>query len=175
MEGYGGARVQRDGDGSMITWEELETAAPLIAQLARVRFDATGVALLGTIRADGSPRISPIEPYLSQGQLLFGAMSRSLKTRDLRNDPRCVLHSAVAAPNAGDPEVKLYGHAAEAAPEIREGCRSGWWQARPDAAIVFVLIIELATSIEWNLQAGQMRVRSWSSDDGPTETIRSYP
>ena len=159
----------------MITWEELETAAPPIAQLAKERFDGTRVALLGTIRTDGSPRISPIEPYLSQGNLLLGAMSRSLKTRDLQRDPRCVLHSAVTAPDAGDPEVKLYGRAVEATTEIREGCSAAWWQAQPDAAVVFALVIELATSIEWNLRAGQMLVRSWSSNYGLTETTRGYP
>ena len=94
------------GDASMITWEELETAAPPIAQLAKERFEGTRIALLGTIRTDGSPRISPIEPYLSRGNLLLGAMSRSLKTRDRLRDPRCVLHTAVTAPDAGDPEVK---------------------------------------------------------------------
>jgi hypothetical protein len=159
----------------MITWEELETAAPPIAQLAKERFEGTRVALLGTIRTDGSPRISPIEPYLSRGNLLLGSMCRSLKTRDLRRDPRCVLHSAVAAPDTGDPEVKLYGRAVEAATEIREACPSAWWQAQPDAAVVFVLVIELATSIEWNLHEGQMLVRSWSSNHGLTETTRGYP
>lgn len=159
----------------MITWEELETAAPPIAQLARERLDRTRVALLGTVRADGSPRISPIEPYLSQGNLLLGAMSRSLKTRDLQRDPRCVLHTAVTAANAGDPEVKLYGRAVEATTEIREGCSAAWWRTRPEAAVVFVLVIELATSIEWNLQEGQMLVRRWSSNDGLTATARRYP
>jgi hypothetical protein len=159
----------------MITWEELETAAPPIAQLATERFNGMRVALLGTVRADGSPRISPIEPYLSQGNLLFGAMSWSLKTRDLRRDPRCVLHSAVTAPDDGDPEVKLYGRAVEAAAKIREGCSAGWWQARPDAAVVFSMVIELATSIEWRLHEGQMLVRSWSTNHGLTETTRGYP
>lgn len=67
------------------------------------------MALLGTIRTDGSPRISPVEPYLTQGHLLFGAMVWSLKTRDLLRDPRCVLHGAITAPDAGEAEVKLYG------------------------------------------------------------------
>jgi len=159
----------------MITWQELETAAPEIAQLARQRFGRNRVGLLGTVRSDGSPRISPIEPYLSQGHLLFGAMLWSLKTRDLMRDPRCVLHSAVTAPDAGDPEVKLYGQALEAASEIREACSAGWWQTRPGAAAVFVLAIELATAIEWNLDGGEMVVRRWSSRHGLTTTRRTYP
>jgi Pyridoxamine 5'-phosphate oxidase len=159
----------------MITWQQLETAAPQIAQVARQQFDGLRVALLGTIRVDGSPRISPVEPYFSQGHLLFGAMTWSHKSRDLLRDPRCVLHSAVTAPDAGDPEVKLYGRAVEATTEIREGCSAGWWQTRPDAAVVFVLAVDRATSIEWNLHEGQMLVRHWSPGHGLTETRRSYP
>ena len=77
--------------------------------------DATRVALLGTLRRDGSPRISPIEPYLAGGQLLIGAMAWSQKVADLRRDPRYVLHSAVTGPDSGEGELKLYGQAAEAA------------------------------------------------------------
>ena len=32
------------------------------------------MALLGTLRPDGSPLISPIEPCIADGQLLIGAM-----------------------------------------------------------------------------------------------------
>jgi predicted pyridoxine 5'-phosphate oxidase superfamily flavin-nucleotide-binding protein len=64
-------------------WRDLEAAAPEIARLGRERFERARVALLGTLRKDGSPRISPVEPYLTQGHLLFGTMSWSLKTRDL--------------------------------------------------------------------------------------------
>src|SRR2546429_650067 len=68
-------------------WNDLEAAAPEIAQLGKECFERARVALLGTLRRDGSPRISPVEPYLVHGQLLFGAMSWSLKTRDLLRDP----------------------------------------------------------------------------------------
>lgn len=160
----------------MSSWQELESAALSIANPGRRRLEATGVALLGTLRKDGSPRISPVEPYFSQGQLVFGAMSWSPKARDLLREPRCVLHSAIAALNAGEPELKLYGHALEASPEIREGCDSAWWHARQaDAAAVFALAIEQATLIEWDLERGKMNVRRWSSSEGLRETSRSYP
>jgi len=61
----------------MASWQEFETAAPEIAKLGGRRIEVMRVAFLGTLRRDGSPRISPVEPYLSQGQLLFGAMSWS--------------------------------------------------------------------------------------------------
>jgi hypothetical protein len=157
-------------------WNEIESLAPAIADAAQKRFEATRVALLGTIRSDGSPRISPVEPYFSQGHLLFGAMSWSLKTRDLLADPRCVLHTAITAPDAGEPEVKLHGRAIEAPRHVRDGCSVGWWHTRPAAsAAVFSLDIERATWIEWNLDQGQMIVRRWSVGDGLSESTRSYP
>jgi hypothetical protein len=160
----------------MISWHELETAAPPIARLGRQRLELSRVALLGTLRRDGSPRISPVEPYLSQGHLLFGAMSWSLKTRDLLRDPRCVLHSAITSPDGGEAEFKLYGRANEAPIEMRQGCSHGWWQAQPfDAAVVFALSIDGATLVEWKLQEGRMVVRRWSERGGLTETSRRYP
>ena len=156
-------------------WQEFETAAPSIAEVGRQRLEVARVALLGTLRKDGSPRISPVEPYLSREHLLFGAMSWSLKTRDLQQDPRCVLHSAVTAPDAGEAEFKLYGRAVEAPSEIRESSHGWWHEQPPSAAVVFVLTIEQATLIEWNLQTGQMTARRWSRRDGLTETSRSYP
>ncbi|HWJ31924.1 MAG TPA: pyridoxamine 5'-phosphate oxidase family protein, partial [Gaiellaceae bacterium] len=90
-------------------WHEFEAAAPTLAQAARARFAGTSIALLGTVRADGSPRISPIEPYFTASHLLFGAMTRSAKTRDLERDARCTLHNAISDPTAGEAEFKLYG------------------------------------------------------------------
>jgi hypothetical protein len=159
-----------------MTWSDLERAAPEIALLGKDRLDQARVALLGTLRKDGSPRISPVEPYLSQGHLLFGAMSRSAKTHDLLRDPRCALHSAISDPESGDGELKLYGRAIQADAHLRNGCRDGWWVERPtDAAMVFTLHIEQAVFISWDTKHGQMTVRRWSPEAGYTETDRDYP
>jgi hypothetical protein len=159
-----------------VNWAELEAAAPEIAKLGRERLEQARVALLGTLRADGSPRISPVEPFLSRGHLLFGAMSWSSKTRDLLRDPRCVLHSAVTGPDAGEGELKLYGRAKEADDELRAAPSGGWWLEHPrEASTVFALDIEEAVLISWELERGEMTVRSWSRRRGLSEKRRSYP
>jgi hypothetical protein len=159
-----------------MSWRDLETSAPEIARLGRERLDQARVALLATLRRDGSPRISPVEPYLSQGQILFGAMSRSLKTSDLLRDPRCVLHSAITGPDNGEGELKLYGRVTEADDQIRNSCQEGWWLSRPpDAATVFAVNIEQAVFISWDTERGQMIVRRWSPQRGYTESTRGYP
>ena len=68
-----------------MTWAALEMGAPELAREGWARFDRTHVALLGTLRRDGSPRISPIEPFLISGELVFGVM-RSPKWEDLERD-----------------------------------------------------------------------------------------
>jgi Pyridoxamine 5'-phosphate oxidase len=157
-------------------WRDLETAAPEIARLGKERLDQPSVALLGTLCKDGSPRISPVEPYLTQGHLLFGAMSSSLKTRDLQRDARCVLHSTVSERDGGEGELKLYGRAAEVHGGIRDGCPAAWCVGRSrEAACVFSLTIERATFISWDTAHGEMTIRRRSPQLGFTQADRSYP
>jgi len=92
-------------------WSEFKKEAPEIAAAAEKLFDKSGVILLGTIRKDGSPRISPVEPLIAGGELQFGMMPRSFKARDLHRDSRCTVHSAVSDRMAKDGEFKLHGRA----------------------------------------------------------------
>jgi hypothetical protein len=159
-----------------VTWEDLEAAAPEIARLGRERLDRTRVGLLGTIRKDGSPRISPVEPYFTQGHLLFGAMAWSRKVRDLQQDPRCLLHSAISAPDTGEDELKLYGRATPAGEWLRQSCGGAWWSGRSqESAIIFSLSIQEATLVSWDLQSGELTARYWSRTAGLRTTRRSYP
>jgi Pyridoxamine 5'-phosphate oxidase len=159
-----------------MTWRELELAAPDIAKPGKTRLDETRVALLATLRKDGSPRISPIEPFFAEGHLLFGAMAWTLKAGDLDRDPRCTLHSAITGPNEGEPELKLYGRAIEADEDLRAASASGWWIDQPHtAARVFALSIEDAAFVIWDLEGGEMTVRRWSPKTGLKTSRRSYP
>jgi hypothetical protein len=158
-----------------VSWSDLESEAPEIARLGAERLNEARVALLGTLRRDGSPRISPVEPYFAGGELLFGSMTWSAKTRDLRRDARCVLHSAVTGPDTGVGELKLYGRALEASAELRAASAEAWWQARPDAAAVFALAVERAVFVSWALEQGRMTVQRWSPGPGTVETTRAYP
>ena len=77
--------------------------------MAEDRIEATGVVLLGTIRADGSPRISPCEPYVVDGELLLGMMWQSKKALDLIRDPRLTIVTPRADRDGADGDLKLYG------------------------------------------------------------------
>ena len=154
----------------------MELGAPQIARLGMAQLDSAHVALLGTLRRDGSPRISPIEPYLAQGQLLIGAMAWSAKTGDLQRDPRYVLHSVVTGPDNAEGELKLYGSAAKAGQDLRAAAAHAWWLTwEPDKAVVFTLHIAQAVFVDWDLKRGLMTTHRWSPPTGYTVTRRSYP
>jgi hypothetical protein len=144
-------------------WRDVELGAPEIARQGMARLNAARLALLGTLRRDGSPRISPVEPVLAGGQLLIGAMAWSAKAGDLRRDPRYVLHSVVTGPDSGEGELKLYGTAAETGQDLRTAAAGAWWLAwAPDKAAVFTLHIRQAVFVSWDIERGLMTVHRWS-------------
>ena len=158
-----------------MSWAKLETEAPDLARLGRERLEACGLALLATLRRGGWPRISPIEPFFAEGELVFGVM-RSGKARDLARDSRCTLQSVVTAPDAGEGELKLYGRAVAAGDDLRASVGGAWWLERPAAeAAVYRFDIEEAVFVEWHLADGRMTLRRWSPGRGTTETSRTYP
>ncbi|MDQ1438115.1 MAG: hypothetical protein QOK43_1744 [Acidimicrobiaceae bacterium] len=95
----------------MVSWAGFQAAAPVLAAKGEERFDKTGLILLGSLRADGRPRISPVEPVITDGRLYLGMMWQSKKALDLLRDPRCVVHSTVADRLGQEGEFKAYGRA----------------------------------------------------------------
>jgi hypothetical protein len=100
-------------------WDEFATACPEIAARGEERLRQHELCLLGTIRRDGWPRISPVEPDFVDGELMIGMMWQSLKARDLVRDARCTLHSVVSNRNGTEGDFKLHG----AAVDVREAER----------------------------------------------------
>jgi hypothetical protein len=95
----------------MASWIDVTHAAPELAVTVQQRFDAHGVALLATIRRDGSPRLGGLEPLFANGELWLGMMPDSRKGKDLRRDPRFALHSTIADKKAVDGDARISGRA----------------------------------------------------------------
>jgi hypothetical protein len=95
----------------MASWIDVTHAAPELAAAVQQRFDAHGVALLATLRRDGSPRVGGLEPLFADGELWLGMMPGSRKTDDLRRDPRFSLHSTIADKKAVDGDARISGRA----------------------------------------------------------------
>ena len=94
----------------MTTWDEFSTEAPRISEIFRRRHAATGnLCMLGTLRADGFPRISPLEPRMFEGELVVGGMPDTRKFDDLARDPRFTLHTATVDTQVREGDAKVWG------------------------------------------------------------------
>jgi hypothetical protein len=94
----------------MTTWAEFAAQAPHIAEIFTRRHRATGnLCMLATLRSDGFPRISPMEPRIFEEQLWIGGMPDTTKFRDLARDPRFCLHTATVDTHVTDGDAKLWG------------------------------------------------------------------
>jgi hypothetical protein len=94
-------------------WSEFAEAEPRLAALGRQRLVEPGVVLVGTIRQDGSPRISPVEPLLWERDLWLSMLLGSYKAADLQRDPRVLVHSIVTGRDGSAGEYKVRGAAVE--------------------------------------------------------------
>ena len=158
-----------------MSWSTLEAGAPELAEEGRARLERTRVALLGTLRKDGSPRISPVEPFVLAGELVFTVMA-SPKWDDLRRDARCVLHSSVSDINGTEGELKVYGRAVPTVEPAIVDAPGTWWKGRPRERYgVFIIEIEEAVLVRWSTDQSRMTTSRWSPHTGATERTREYP
>jgi hypothetical protein len=94
----------------MTTWTEFAEGAPGISAIFTRRHAAAGnLCMLATLRSDGYPRISPIEPRIFEDQLWIVGMPDTTKFRDLGRDPRFCLHTATVDTRVTDGDAKLWG------------------------------------------------------------------
>jgi hypothetical protein len=91
-------------------WTEFCALAPSIAEVFTRRHEATGkLCFLGTLRPDGFPRVSPMEPRVFEGDLWVMGMPHTAKFDDLARDPRFTLHTATVDTHVSDGDAKVWG------------------------------------------------------------------
>jgi hypothetical protein len=165
----------------MATWTAFIDEAPEIASIARARIAATGLFLMATLRRDGFPRISPVEPtmagdemVLHGGGLWLPMMPDSTKARDLKRDGRVALHTATADKMVTDGDVKLWG----VATEITD--RATLETLAADIAVstghelavgtfdAFDIDLLGASSVTVDVEAEVLYVRTWRPGEGVT-------
>ena len=102
-------------------WSEFTASAPELAELGLAGFREQNLCLVGTLRADGWPRISANEIYFADGELLLGMMPGSRKSRDLERDPRITVMTPQCDREAKRGDFKAYGRARDVTdPDVRE-------------------------------------------------------
>ncbi len=166
----------------MSTFAALEAHAPSIARFLAERLAATGLCLMATTRADGWPRVSPMEIRLLEGTLYVGSMPNAVKARDLQRDPRCCVLTPLADKDDLAGEAKAFCRARELlggdewevarrAFRAANGFDLGEWE--PGGAHVFALDVEAAA---WQrVEGDDWRTTSWTAGGGVRERARSGP
>jgi hypothetical protein len=156
-------------------WSDLVQRQPRLAELARARLIEPGVLLVVTIRRDGTPRLSPVEPLVLDGELLLSMMSGSLKAADLLCDPRVLVHSIVTNRDGDLGELKLRGRA-EAVDDVDVQRRYAdaataelGWQAEVGRFHVFKVDIEDVSYLRYQQPSGDQYVVTWPP---PREVVR---
>jgi hypothetical protein len=143
-----------------VIWEQFEATAPEMAALGRAQLEQSGVALIGTLRKDGSPRISCVEPCILDGVLYLGMMWQSRKALDLLQDPRIVIHNTICTSTGDEVEFSLRGRVIEIRdPEVRRRYvseRTSWQEPHFH---LFSLDIESASLVEYG--HGEQSVKVW--------------
>jgi len=92
------------------SWAAFAEAAPQIAEVFARRHAATGnLCMLGTLRADGYPRICPMEPRFFEDRLCVVGMPGTAKFADLARDPRFTLHTATTDAHVTAGDAKIWG------------------------------------------------------------------
>lgn len=159
----------------MASWREVTTAAPELTAEIRARFEATGLGMLATVRKDGGPRISAIEPFFTDDELWLGSMPDSHKAADMQRDPRVALHAATVDKNVKEGDAKLSGHALLVEDEETfEAFRTAFSERHggvPDGP--FPLFRVDVTSVSMLKPAGDhLDIRWWNTQDGLRQVDR---
>jgi hypothetical protein len=90
----------------MPTWERFAAASPELAAVGLRLLNHYGAAFLSTVRKDGSPRLHPVVPIITEGRLFV--FCGGPKVHDLHRDGRYVLHALI---DRDDTEFLVAGRA----------------------------------------------------------------
>jgi hypothetical protein len=147
-------------------WSVIAASEPALGDVMSGRLIRPGVLLAGTIRRDGSARISGVEPLVMDGDLWLSMMRTSAKAMDLARDPRILLHSIVTGPEPAA-EVKVRGTAhAEDDRDVQRryaaavSAEIGW---RPVVGqfTLFAVDVEDVTYIGYDAETSGQHVARW--------------
>jgi hypothetical protein len=125
------------------SWARLRAEAPDFAKSIEARLNANLHHVLGTIRPDGSPRLSGTEISISPTELGLGMMPECHKLADIRRDPRIEVHTAPLDTELKEPDIKLSGSLRPNGEVEREADD----EVDGPAGFLFIIDIERASSV----------------------------
>ena len=151
-----------------MNWAELKQADPELAYLGEDAFRRTGLVLIGTLRRNGWPRISPVEPLIVEGALYLGMSWHSRKALDLLRDggEKITVHSAVCNRDGSEGDFKLYGRAVDVqSPEERaiyaEALHRELGYDLADVGQFHLFAVDIESVAHVVIEGGEQKVKVW--------------
>ncbi len=166
----------------MTTWQDLHASAPDLVERARSILGSTTNSVLATVRADGTPRVSGIDPWFTAGEMYIGFMPGSRKLADLGRDPHLALHCIPwesrkvrdASADPGDGDAKLTGTAVTMGPDDLAEVKAAFEAERgfemPDGDMFRV---DLTSLVLISVDAEELVIDRWTAEGGRVTTRRT--
>jgi len=142
----------------MPSWAEFEQAAPSLAAFGRERLDGN-VCFHATLRADGSPRVHPVEPWIADGLLMVRFRGRSPKVTEVAHDARYALHSPMDNPDGEGGEFLVTGRM-QSVPDDHPAAATVAREASEPLAF-YALSVEEAVGTTYEGEALTPRYQRW--------------
>jgi hypothetical protein len=150
-----------------VRWSEFEQLEPRLADLGRTMLGDPGVVLVASIRRDGSPRLSPVEPLFWDGELWLSMGWRTRKADDLQRDSRVLVHSIVTNREGTAGEYKVRGRVVPTEDLALQRAYADvvsselGWQPEPGRFHLFRIDVDDVTFIRWDSATNDQYVSRW--------------
>lgn len=148
-------------------WSDFEDRQPRLAAVGREKLLGPGVVLVVTVRRDGTPRLSPVEPFLLDGELWLSMLMNSTKALDLMRDPRLLVHSVITGRDGSEGEFKVRG-TARAETSLSVGRRYATavaaalgWRPTPGEFHLFAVDVDDVTFVRYVDATGDQFMTRW--------------
>lgn len=154
---------------SNVSWGDFAAACGDLARRMQERFESHLHAVMATIRADGSPRMSGMEAPIRDGHLWLGMDRNSTKAADLRRDPRFGLHSAPESGELQGGDARIEGEVAPADASQLETFLRGHHHEIDDATPMALFTARIARAVLVRVDGQHLVVETWTPAGGLAE------
>jgi hypothetical protein len=153
------------------SWDDFARQAPDLADAVRARLTATLHTILGTLRADGAPRLTGLEVHFGEGELWLAMMPDSRKADDLRRDPRFSVHSAPDV-SMVDGDAKVSGTAVPVDDEATLERFAASLPQAPPASGMGLFRTNLTEASLARVEGDHMVIDIWRDGEAPRQVSR---
>ena len=152
--------------GDTVSWADFERADPTLARRTQERLESHRHAVLATLRADGSPRLSGMEAPIRSGHLWLAMMPGSLKAEDLGREPRYSLHSALDSEDLPEGDARIEGVVLPADTGQQAEFVAGHRYPVTDPSAMELYVALIGRVVLVRVQEDSLLIESWTPSGG---------